>query len=133
MVNCIIFPAACDPMFVSDPSAEMLCFREHLETSICETQCKHRGSSNLKQSHVLTFKCAITWLQLFLLLSQSLCRLIRQVQRVSVHFSDSGNHTSSLIIPLSVSLQNTFLPANTEEDIFAHLGLEYVEPWQRNA
>uniref|UniRef100_A0A673N916 Deoxynucleotidyltransferase, terminal n=1 Tax=Sinocyclocheilus rhinocerous TaxID=307959 RepID=A0A673N916_9TELE len=34
---------------------------------------------------------------------------------------------------LSVSLQNTFLPANTEEDIFAHLGLEYIEPWQRNA
>uniref|UniRef100_A0A671LJD5 DNA nucleotidylexotransferase-like n=1 Tax=Sinocyclocheilus anshuiensis TaxID=1608454 RepID=A0A671LJD5_9TELE len=28
---------------------------------------------------------------------------------------------------------NTFLPANTEEDIFAHLGLEYIEPWQRNA
>ncbi|XP_041722248.2 DNA nucleotidylexotransferase-like [Coregonus clupeaformis] len=26
-----------------------------------------------------------------------------------------------------------FLPATTEEDIFAHLGLEYVEPWQRNA
>uniref|UniRef100_A0A672SRB5 DNA-directed DNA/RNA polymerase mu n=1 Tax=Sinocyclocheilus grahami TaxID=75366 RepID=A0A672SRB5_SINGR len=29
--------------------------------------------------------------------------------------------------------KNTFLPANTEEDIFAHLGLEYIEPWQRNA
>uniref|UniRef100_A0A673GJD2 DNA-directed DNA/RNA polymerase mu n=1 Tax=Sinocyclocheilus rhinocerous TaxID=307959 RepID=A0A673GJD2_9TELE len=28
---------------------------------------------------------------------------------------------------------NTFLPAKTEEDIFAHLGLEYIEPWQRNA
>ncbi|XP_051945529.1 DNA nucleotidylexotransferase-like [Xyrauchen texanus] len=28
---------------------------------------------------------------------------------------------------------NTFLPADTEEDIFAHLGLEYIEPWQRNA
>ncbi|NP_001014817.1 DNA nucleotidylexotransferase [Danio rerio] len=27
----------------------------------------------------------------------------------------------------------TFLPANTEEDIFQHLGLEYIEPWQRNA
>uniref|UniRef100_A0A8C7RD92 DNA-directed DNA/RNA polymerase mu n=1 Tax=Oncorhynchus mykiss TaxID=8022 RepID=A0A8C7RD92_ONCMY len=26
-----------------------------------------------------------------------------------------------------------FLPATSEEDIFAHLGLEYVEPWQRNA
>ncbi|XP_059372921.1 DNA nucleotidylexotransferase-like [Carassius carassius] len=28
---------------------------------------------------------------------------------------------------------NTFLSANSEEDIFAHLGLEYIEPWQRNA
>ncbi|KAL7889784.1 hypothetical protein AOLI_G00020420 [Acnodon oligacanthus] len=28
---------------------------------------------------------------------------------------------------------NTFLPAKTEEDIFAHLGLDYIEPWQRNA
>ncbi|XP_052007186.1 DNA nucleotidylexotransferase-like isoform X2 [Xyrauchen texanus] len=28
---------------------------------------------------------------------------------------------------------NTFLPADTEEDIFAHLGLEYIEPLQRNA
>ncbi|XP_067278253.1 DNA nucleotidylexotransferase [Pseudorasbora parva] len=27
----------------------------------------------------------------------------------------------------------TLLPASTEEDIFAHLGLEYIEPWQRNA
>ncbi|XP_051503974.1 DNA nucleotidylexotransferase [Myxocyprinus asiaticus] len=27
----------------------------------------------------------------------------------------------------------TFLPADTEEDIFAHLGLEYIEPLQRNA
>ncbi|KAL0964281.1 hypothetical protein UPYG_G00321690 [Umbra pygmaea] len=26
-----------------------------------------------------------------------------------------------------------FLRATTEEDVFAHLGLEYVEPWQRNA
>ncbi|XP_049592186.1 DNA nucleotidylexotransferase isoform X1 [Syngnathus scovelli] len=26
-----------------------------------------------------------------------------------------------------------FLTARSEEDIFAHLGLEYVEPWQRNA
>ncbi|XP_046886059.1 DNA nucleotidylexotransferase isoform X2 [Hypomesus transpacificus] len=26
-----------------------------------------------------------------------------------------------------------FLPAKTEEDIFAHLGLEYIAPWQRNA
>ncbi|XP_066549180.1 DNA nucleotidylexotransferase [Amia ocellicauda] len=26
-----------------------------------------------------------------------------------------------------------FLPAKTEEDIFAHLGLDYIEPWQRNA
>ncbi|KAG1963037.1 DNA polymerase lambda [Pimephales promelas] len=26
-----------------------------------------------------------------------------------------------------------FLPACTEEEIFAHLGLEYIEPWQRNA
>ncbi|XP_061914742.1 DNA nucleotidylexotransferase [Entelurus aequoreus] len=26
-----------------------------------------------------------------------------------------------------------FLAASTEEDIFAHLGLEYIEPWQRNA
>ncbi|XP_028278639.1 DNA nucleotidylexotransferase-like isoform X1 [Parambassis ranga] len=26
-----------------------------------------------------------------------------------------------------------FLAATTEEDIFAHLGLEYIEPWQRNA
>ncbi|XP_067241786.1 DNA nucleotidylexotransferase isoform X2 [Chanodichthys erythropterus] len=26
-----------------------------------------------------------------------------------------------------------FLPASTEEDIFAHLGLEFIEPWQRNA
>ncbi|XP_076831516.1 DNA nucleotidylexotransferase [Brachyhypopomus gauderio] len=28
---------------------------------------------------------------------------------------------------------NTFLQAKTEEDIFAHLGLDYIEPWQRNA
>ncbi|XP_034079766.1 DNA nucleotidylexotransferase [Gymnodraco acuticeps] len=26
-----------------------------------------------------------------------------------------------------------FLAASTEKDIFAHLGLEYMEPWQRNA
>ncbi|KAG7513155.1 hypothetical protein JOB18_049363 [Solea senegalensis] len=26
-----------------------------------------------------------------------------------------------------------FLAAQTEKDIFAHLGLEYIEPWQRNA
>ncbi|XP_039995503.1 DNA nucleotidylexotransferase isoform X2 [Xiphias gladius] len=26
-----------------------------------------------------------------------------------------------------------FLAATTERDIFAHLGLEYIEPWQRNA
>ncbi|XP_048865745.1 DNA nucleotidylexotransferase isoform X1 [Brienomyrus brachyistius] len=26
-----------------------------------------------------------------------------------------------------------FLLAKTEEDIFAHLGLEYIEPWERNA
>ncbi|XP_029306047.1 DNA nucleotidylexotransferase [Cottoperca gobio] len=26
-----------------------------------------------------------------------------------------------------------FLAASTEKDIFAHLGLEYIEPWQRNA
>ncbi|XP_066535734.1 DNA nucleotidylexotransferase [Hoplias malabaricus] len=28
---------------------------------------------------------------------------------------------------------NTFLQAKTEEDIFTHLGLDYIEPWQRNA
>uniref|UniRef100_A0A8C7YQ72 BRCT domain-containing protein n=1 Tax=Oryzias sinensis TaxID=183150 RepID=A0A8C7YQ72_9TELE len=29
--------------------------------------------------------------------------------------------------------KNEFLAATTEKDIFAHLGLEYIEPWQRNA
>uniref|UniRef100_G3NEP3 DNA-directed DNA/RNA polymerase mu n=1 Tax=Gasterosteus aculeatus aculeatus TaxID=481459 RepID=G3NEP3_GASAC len=29
--------------------------------------------------------------------------------------------------------KNEFLAASTEKDIFAHLGLEYIEPWQRNA
>ncbi|XP_042565547.1 LOW QUALITY PROTEIN: DNA nucleotidylexotransferase [Clupea harengus] len=29
--------------------------------------------------------------------------------------------------------KDAFLPAKTEEDIFGHLGLEYIEPWQRNA
>ncbi|XP_034464575.1 DNA nucleotidylexotransferase isoform X1 [Hippoglossus hippoglossus] len=29
--------------------------------------------------------------------------------------------------------KNKFLAATTEKDIFAHLGLEYIEPWQRNA
>ncbi|KAM3834021.1 DNA nucleotidylexotransferase-like [Diretmus argenteus] len=29
--------------------------------------------------------------------------------------------------------KNEFLAATTERDIFAHLGLEYIEPWQRNA
>uniref|UniRef100_A0A8C6UM57 DNA-directed DNA/RNA polymerase mu n=1 Tax=Neogobius melanostomus TaxID=47308 RepID=A0A8C6UM57_9GOBI len=29
--------------------------------------------------------------------------------------------------------KNQFLAAVTEKDIFAHLGLEYMEPWQRNA
>ncbi|XP_076142101.1 DNA nucleotidylexotransferase isoform X1 [Alosa pseudoharengus] len=29
--------------------------------------------------------------------------------------------------------KDVFLPAKTEEDIFGHLGLEYIEPWQRNA
>ncbi|KAM7385141.1 hypothetical protein PAMP_001237 [Pampus punctatissimus] len=29
--------------------------------------------------------------------------------------------------------KNEFLEATTEKDIFAHLGLEYIEPWQRNA
>ncbi|KAM9365423.1 DNA nucleotidylexotransferase [Pholidichthys leucotaenia] len=29
--------------------------------------------------------------------------------------------------------KNEFLAASTERDIFAHLGLEYIEPWQRNA
>lgn len=30
-------------------------------------------------------------------------------------------------------LQKEFLAATTEKDIFDHLGLEYMEPWQRNA
>uniref|UniRef100_A0A4W3JXA8 DNA nucleotidylexotransferase n=1 Tax=Callorhinchus milii TaxID=7868 RepID=A0A4W3JXA8_CALMI len=30
-------------------------------------------------------------------------------------------------------LQKVFLTAKTEEEIFAHLGLEYIEPWERNA
>ncbi|KAM8924783.1 DNA nucleotidylexotransferase [Pelodytes ibericus] len=29
--------------------------------------------------------------------------------------------------------QNVFLRAHTEEDIFRHLGLDYLEPWERNA
>ncbi|XP_018414400.1 PREDICTED: DNA nucleotidylexotransferase [Nanorana parkeri] len=29
--------------------------------------------------------------------------------------------------------KNIFLKAETEEDIFTHLGLEYLEPWERNA
>ncbi|XP_023819242.2 DNA nucleotidylexotransferase [Oryzias latipes] len=29
--------------------------------------------------------------------------------------------------------KNEFLAATSEKDIFAHLGLEYIEPWQRNA
>nr|XP_019946021.1 PREDICTED: DNA nucleotidylexotransferase isoform X1 [Paralichthys olivaceus] len=29
--------------------------------------------------------------------------------------------------------KNKLLAATTEKDIFAHLGLEYLEPWQRNA
>ncbi|KAJ8418014.1 hypothetical protein AAFF_G00137230 [Aldrovandia affinis] len=29
--------------------------------------------------------------------------------------------------------KKSFLPAETEEDIFSHLGLEFIEPWQRNA
>ncbi|XP_075072280.1 DNA nucleotidylexotransferase [Mixophyes fleayi] len=29
--------------------------------------------------------------------------------------------------------KNVFLKARTEEDIFTHLGLEYLEPWERNA
>ncbi|XP_035461974.1 DNA nucleotidylexotransferase isoform X5 [Scophthalmus maximus] len=29
--------------------------------------------------------------------------------------------------------KNEFLAATTEKDIFDHLGLEYIEPWQRNA
>lgn len=29
--------------------------------------------------------------------------------------------------------QEEFLAARTEKDIFDHLGLEYMEPWQRNA
>ncbi|XP_053306033.1 DNA nucleotidylexotransferase [Spea bombifrons] len=29
--------------------------------------------------------------------------------------------------------KNVFLKANTEEDIFGHLGLDYLEPWERNA
>ncbi|XP_068114788.1 DNA nucleotidylexotransferase isoform X2 [Hyperolius riggenbachi] len=29
--------------------------------------------------------------------------------------------------------KNMFLKAKTEEDIFTHLGLEYLEPWERNA
>lgn len=33
-----------------------------------------------------------------------------------------------LLIP-----QQIFLLAKTEEEIFAHLGLEYIKPWERNA
>ncbi|ELW49303.1 DNA nucleotidylexotransferase [Tupaia chinensis] len=29
--------------------------------------------------------------------------------------------------------QRVFLKAESEEDIFAHLGLDYIEPWERNA
>ncbi|XP_019737486.1 DNA nucleotidylexotransferase isoform X2 [Hippocampus comes] len=37
------------------------------------------------------------------------------------------NHT------LYDTTKGEFLTARSEEDIFAHLGLEYIEPWQRNA
>lgn len=29
--------------------------------------------------------------------------------------------------------QKIFLKAESEEEIFAHLGLDYIEPWERNA
>uniref|UniRef100_A0A673CB12 Deoxynucleotidyltransferase, terminal n=1 Tax=Sphaeramia orbicularis TaxID=375764 RepID=A0A673CB12_9TELE len=35
--------------------------------------------------------------------------------------------------PCSTKPRYRFLAAVTEKDIFAHLGLEYIEPWQRNA
>lgn len=29
--------------------------------------------------------------------------------------------------------QRVFLKAESEEEIFAHLGLDYIDPWERNA
>lgn len=33
----------------------------------------------------------------------------------------------------SLRFQRVFLEADSEEEIFAHLGLDYIEPWERNA
>lgn len=34
---------------------------------------------------------------------------------------------------LTLSPQGTFLPASSEEEIFQHLGLDYIPPTLRNA
>lgn len=43
-----------------------------------------------------------------------------------------GGHGSQALMPL-LALQKTFFHAASEEDIFRHLGLEYLPPEQRNA
>lgn len=45
----------------------------------------------------------------------------------------SHGQPSAVSLTVAFLFQKEFLAATTEKDIFDHLGLEYMEPWQRNA
>uniref|UniRef100_UPI00398EADFE DNA-directed DNA/RNA polymerase mu n=1 Tax=Pristiophorus japonicus TaxID=55135 RepID=UPI00398EADFE len=53
----------------------------------------------------------------------------RDLRRYAKHFKHMGLNSHSLFD----NEQNKFLPAATEEEIFAHLGLDYIPPRERNA
>ncbi|XP_036403265.1 DNA nucleotidylexotransferase [Megalops cyprinoides] len=65
----------------------------------------------------------------FALLGWTGSRFERDLRRFSHHERNMllDNHA------LFDKTKKTFLTAKTEEDIFAHLGLEFIEPWERNA
>ncbi|XP_024152195.1 DNA nucleotidylexotransferase isoform X2 [Oryzias melastigma] len=56
-----------------------------------------------------------------------------QLVTESFHIQETYSSDSSADSCGILQLKKEFLAATTEKDIFAHLGLEYIEPWQRNA
>uniref|UniRef100_A0A8C4EXD1 DNA nucleotidylexotransferase n=1 Tax=Dicentrarchus labrax TaxID=13489 RepID=A0A8C4EXD1_DICLA len=57
----------------------------------------------------------------------------RQFERDLRRFARMERHMLLDNHALYDKTKKEFLAATTEKDIFAHLGLEYIEPWQRNA
>ncbi|XP_037661098.1 DNA nucleotidylexotransferase isoform X2 [Choloepus didactylus] len=65
----------------------------------------------------------------FALLGWTGSRFERDIRRYASHERKMilDNHA------LYDKTERMFLPAESEEEIFAHLGLDYIEPWERNA